>query len=507
MGSGSEAVDLGEVWERLRESTGTGTHLARLDPVLDLNATIRQPDGSLGLLLRVEEVVPFEVSELTGSEQVDIEHETDDATTSIRLQLLKTESTEIFLKLCEDLVPKIIAQDTQIAAATVLVRRFNTWQRFMKRSQGRGLSASRQRGLYGELVTLKELMIPAVGLTRAVESWTGPENRPQDFQASGIGIETKTLVQREPQQLRISGERQLDDIGLDALVLTHHRIVQHRGAGETLPELVEAVSDLIAEAEGPLDLFEDKLFAAGYAPFDRQEYLQTGYSLRETSYYRVQPGFPRLTENDLFPGIGALSYTVDASACAAFAVDAETVSSWFTEPPPVVDPAVSNEGHQVEYKQTAWTPVGEPKNDDHRQKLERDLKNSVVKTVVAFLNSDGGELVIGVRNEDHAVTGIELDLEAREKETDDHDYYERELVNLFSDRIDNRVHNQLRVRFESHEEGTTCHVSVRPSPSPRFGTTPSPHEKTRPKFWIRALNTTKELEGNDILGWIEEHWS
>ena len=96
MGSGSEAVDLGEVWERLRESTGTGTHLARLDPVLDLNATIRQPDGSLGLLLRVEEVVPFEVSELTGSEQVDIEHETDDVTTSIRLQLLKTESTEIF---------------------------------------------------------------------------------------------------------------------------------------------------------------------------------------------------------------------------------------------------------------------------------------------------------------------------------------------------------------------------------------------------------------------------
>ena len=127
--------------------------------------------------------------------------------------------------------------------------------------------------------------------------------------------------------------------------------------------------------------------------------------------------------------------------------------------------------------------------------------------MVAFLNSEGGELVIGVRDSDKAVTGIEVDLESRDKARDDFDYYHRELVNLFSDRIDNRVHNQVKVHFEKHDTGTICRVSVRPSPSPRFGTAPDPPNKTHPKFWIRAGNTSKELQGNKILDWIAGRWS
>ena len=507
MSADEQVPDLEKVWEQLRTTSEPGTHLLRLDPTLDFNALITNPDRLLGLQLHAGEKVQFEASELAGSEHVEIEHIEDSDGSGVCLRLLKESSSEVFFALCNDLVPRVLRQTSGAAAATVLVRRFNTWQRFMKRTSGKGLSASRRRGLYGELKTLQEFMIPNIGMMAAVESWTGPHDLPQDFQAGGIAIEVKTIVQSEPQQLRISGERQLDDQGLDALLVAHHRILQHRGSGETLPELVACIRDQLVAHEGPLDLFEDRLLAAGYSDLHEQDYGQTGYTVKQTSYYRVQPGFPRLTEDDLFSGVGALSYTIDASACARFEIEPETVATWFSSPPPVVDPAQTPESNIVEYKKTAWTPGKDVKDPNKKAEIKRSLKTAVIKTVVAFLNSEGGELVIGVRDSDHAVTGIEADLLSLRKEADDLDAYELALSDLFLTHIDSRVFNQLKVRFEHHDSGTACHISVRASPMPRFGTPPpAQNEGKRARFWVRTFNATKELEGQDILDWIQEHW-
>ena len=58
-------------------------------------------------------------------------------------------------------------------------------------------------------MTFRDLMVPAVGAAQAVGAWSGPLNTPQDFQASGIAIEVKTIVHSEPQTLRIDGESNL----------------------------------------------------------------------------------------------------------------------------------------------------------------------------------------------------------------------------------------------------------------------------------------------------------
>ena len=350
--------------------------------------------------------------------------------------------------------------------------------------------------------------MPHLGSVRAVSAWTGPARTPQDFQWDGMAIEVKTVVHSEPQTFRIDGERQLDDFGLDALLLAHHRVFRHQGAGETLPELIDTLRTAIAAQEGPLDEFDDGLLATGYRDDDAGSYGSTGYSLKGTTYYRVQPGFPRLTEADLFPGIGSVVYTVTASACSRFEVGTTSVLAWLRDPPKVEDPTESVESFQVEYKQTAWTPTTPAQNPEHAKAMVRDLKTSIVKTVVAFLISEGGELVIGVKDDDRSVTGIETDLESKAKERADLDHYEQELVALFSEQIDRYVHNQIRIRFEQHDAGTTCHVTVRPSPSPRFGyATIAQNERRKPVFWIRAGNTTQELEGSDLVAYLREHWS
>ena len=508
MTDSEEPLDLEAVWTQLEKTDRPGTHFLALHPVIGLSASIDNPDKSPGLLLQTRCGIQFEPSELVGSEHLGIEQVTESGRETMRLVLNQPASRGIFVTLCQDIVPRVLAAESEAAAATMLVRRFNAWQRSLKRNAGKGLSGVRQRGLFGELVTLRDLLIPSVGAAKSVEAWVGPENRPQDFQLAGIAVEVKTVVHSEPQQLKISGERQLDDFGLEALVVAHHRIIRHHDAGLTLPVIVESLREAIAGDEGPVDVFDDKLLIVGYADHHASEYEQDGYSLRESSYYRVQQGFPRLTESDLVPGLGALSYTVDASACTRFTVEEEVVASWFTDPPEVVDIQSADETFQVEYKQTAWTPTDEPKTTEHRVALERDLKTGIIKTVVAFLNTAGGELVIGVKDDNGEVTGIEVDLEYKDKSPTDQDYYRRELAALFSDCIDNRVHDHLRIRFESHESGTACHVNVRPSPRPRFGTPPSvPNEKRQPTFWVRAFNTTKTLEGHDIVDWIEDHWS
>jgi len=503
-------TDLRKIWDQLESIDQSGVHMLGLHDSMDMNATIRNPDKTLGLHFQLTQEVAFTPSELVGSQQVGIDHTPGTSGSTLTLSLLDPASRDLFLTLCDDIVPRVLSKTTQAAAATVLVRRFARWQQFLRTGGAGGLSAERQQGLYGELKTLQELIIPTVGVARGVESWTGPDRASQDFQLDRMAIEVKTIVQSEPQQFTITNERQLDDYGLDALLVAHHRVLRYQGSGETLPSLVEELRELLQAEEGPSDNFEDRILSYGYADHHRSQYEQSGFALRETSYYKVGPGFPRLTENDLPPGVGSLRYLVDASACGPYTVDTETVTAWFRDPPQVTEPGSQDESHQVEYKETAWTPVGgeEPKNPEHSARLERALKTSVVKTVLAFLNTDGGELVIGVRDSGREVTGIAPDLVSRGRDPEDLDFYERELVTLFSEHIDNRVFNQLRIRFENHETGTTCHIGVRPSPSPRFGTPPAEqNEKRRPRFWVRAGNATKELEGEEILGWIAESWN
>jgi hypothetical protein len=184
-----------------------------------------------------------------------------------------------------------------------------------------GLSGERQRGLYAELEFLRHDLTPCVGITDAVDGWQGPLGG-HDFQLAGGAYEVKGSAAHEPQVVRISSERQLDETGTDSLHLVHLSLDVHQHAGGSLPELVASVRALAANTAVEA-LLNERLVDAGYADIHEPHYRSTGYTIRERQYFRIGAGFPRIIEGELANGVGGVRYRLAIAACAAFSTTAE----------------------------------------------------------------------------------------------------------------------------------------------------------------------------------------
>ncbi len=106
---------------------------------------------------------------------------------------------------------------TKKSAARVMLDRLNRWQKFLS-ARADGLSVSRQRGLW-RAVFLRYVLLPQVDVPSAVMAWRAPERSHQDFQFASASIEVKTTTAKQPQDIRITSERQLDSTGTSALFL------------------------------------------------------------------------------------------------------------------------------------------------------------------------------------------------------------------------------------------------------------------------------------------------
>jgi hypothetical protein len=153
-----------------------------------------------------------------------------------------------------------------------------------------------------------------------VTSWTGPVGAIQDFSLGSVAVEVKTTAGKQHQRVRIASERQLDDRGLEALLLFHLSVDDRENLGDTLPGIVQRLRGTLGSDGTAAAEFEALLFAAGYHDVHSPRY-RTGYTVREANIFRVTEGFPRLTELNLPEGVGDLSYSVALAACAAFRLD------------------------------------------------------------------------------------------------------------------------------------------------------------------------------------------
>jgi hypothetical protein len=133
-------------------------------------------------------------------------------------------------------------------------------------------------------------------------------------------VEVKSTATNQPQIVRVSSERQLDETGTPALHLLHVSLDVHRDSGESLPQIVDGLRSAIAGGTGAA-LFDDRLLDAGYADLHAPKYAHTGYTVRETNFFELRDGFPRITEHDLPPGVGGVSYSLTVAVCLPFVVD------------------------------------------------------------------------------------------------------------------------------------------------------------------------------------------
>ncbi|WP_250545298.1 helix-turn-helix domain-containing protein [Methanospirillum purgamenti] len=131
-------------------------------------------------------------------------------------------------------------------------------------------------------------------------------------------------------------------------------------------------------------------------------------------------------------------------------------------------------------------------------------KFRVMKAVVSFLNTDGGELLIGIRDEDKAIIGIEEDLNQYENEEDKEDYYRlifEEMITIFIGKI---FADKISSQIIHLQNKPLLLISVKKSKIPAY-ILRNDKGKERRQFYVRQNNSMRKLDENEQLQWITEH--
>lgn len=148
------------------------------------------------------------------------------------------------------------------------------------------------------------------------------------------------------------------------------------------------------------------------------------------------------------------------------------------------------ENESLEFKSTLqW---------DTRQNIQDNgLRKPVLKTIVAFLNSQGGTLLIGV-NDNGEVYGIEKDLTTLRNSTD---RFASHLTSLFTQYIGAEYALYIKIRFESVDGKQVCVIQVKQSSTPVYF-----KSKQGYKFYARFGPTSRELDTKETVAYIKANW-
>jgi len=134
-------------------------------------------------------------------------------------------------------------------------------------------------------------------------------------------------------------------------------------------------------------------------------------------------------------------------------------------------------------------------------RLNEPLKFSVIKTIAAFLNTDGGTLLIGVDDE-RKVVGLQGDYSLFRK-GDSRDALENWLVTQLIDQFGKPATRLYAISFHETSGQDVCRIEVQPSPEPVYV-----DEKTGkpPQLYIRTGNATRALDIREIIEYSRRRW-
>jgi hypothetical protein len=146
------------------------------------------------------------------------------------------------------------------------------------------------------------------------------------------------------------------------------------------------------------------------------------------------------------------------------------------------------ESKTVEFKQTLSLDISDMQKKSY-------LEDMVIKTVAAFLNSDGGDLLVGV-DDDAKITGLDFEIEKLHKSSRD------EFLKYFKNRFKTRIGEQFypRVSYGIVEVAgkAVFHVKCQPSDIEVF--------VDGKDFYVRTNPATDKLDGPKLLEYVKQRF-
>jgi hypothetical protein len=321
---------LESTWLRLSqdaEQRGPGIYLRRIlpDQPRDVFLCIRSPEDHRSVVLGLnhwnDQIAEgaFEsagISVLASSaDLIPQGHES-----SLEIRLNDAQYQTVFDTLIGDVIEVFEDEVDERSAVISVIRRLNSWQKLLARSRPDGLTPEQQRGLFGELLLLRDILVPVIGMKKSIQAWTGPDDAAHDFHLGSSAIEAKSTIEIRPTHFRISSEHQLDDAEMASLFLVHNLLDTRTDPGMSLVEIVELIRQE-SEKASVRSLFEEKLITAGYLDSHRDRYAAPKYTGRDRAIYQVTSDFPRITPATLPEGVEQARYMLSITSAEAFLVD------------------------------------------------------------------------------------------------------------------------------------------------------------------------------------------
>ena len=126
------------------------------------------------------------------------------------------------------------------------------------------------------------------------------------------------------------------------------------------------------------------------------------------------------------------------------------------------------------------------------------IEFEIAKTVSAFMNSEGGHLLIGVSDDKH-ILGIENDFKVIRKP--DQDGYELHFTGIVNKFLGKENRPYAKMFFETLDGKTIAVVEVIKSPDPVYM-----KSKGNEEFYVRLGNSSQPLGVREATKYIKNHW-
>lgn len=246
----------------------------------------------------------------------------------LTLQLSDNEMVSLFRALTRDLMQAtadLYTGSSDLAANRIVVR-LERWQAMLRKSRENLLTRQAIIGLIGELLFIRDVLTPTIGIDKAVQAWRGPHDEEQDFAYGDMLFEVKTQLSSADQYLQVNSEAQLDNSS-GQIVVNHKTLVASDSNDSHALTLNQIVDELRAECSSATlratENLEVALLNIGYK--NREEYDEHHWRPARSRFFEVLDTFPRFVPASIPPGISRLRYRVSLGAIDEFERNSEWV--------------------------------------------------------------------------------------------------------------------------------------------------------------------------------------
>ena len=252
----------------------------------------------------------FEVNRrICSSKLIEVAHYTHkNGEMSLVLSLLDNNCIRQFCAFCNDIVECTKTMSNNDSGYEMVCNLFFTWQKMFK-IQSALLSENEIKGLIGELLFLRDELIPLYGVSKSLSAWSGPDATKKDFSINETWYETKT-IDSSKNSVKISSLEQLDSDIDGQLVVYRLEKMASEFDGISINKLVESLMSVMTSLHDK-ELFAEKLIGAEYS-FESQ-YDSYVYVVKGIERFVISDNFPRLERKKLHVAINSATYELTIS--------------------------------------------------------------------------------------------------------------------------------------------------------------------------------------------------